>query len=399
LAGIALSFQSCKSGPEPVKAAKIEDSKPQIVAVQLPAKRSMTSSASLTAEFRAYQQVDLFAKTAGYLRRIHVDVGSNVREGELIAVLESPELDADLQQAGAQRKRAESEKSRAEAELPRINATVSLAKASLERLQNVNKTEAGLVALQEIDNAVARLREAEGQIVVAKAQVAAAADAVDAAKAQEARARTMLEYTKVTAPFRGVVTQRFAHPGAMIQAGVASSTQALPLVRLAELDRLRLAAFVPEAVAGRLQPGQSVDVRVPSLNMQFPAKVARFTGNVQQNTRTAEIEIDVPNPGRKFLPGMIADVTWRAESRDEVLTVPMQSVSNLGGNRYVLIVNDSGVLEERQIRTGVESASDAEVLEGLSGNERIVTSSRNMLRVGMRVEARSPGSQAESAAR
>lgn len=348
----------------------------------------MSSTASLTAEFRANQQVDLYAKTAGYLRKIFVDAGSNVREGELVAVLESPELDADLQQAQAQRKRAESDRVRSEAELPRIAATVSLAKASLERLQNVNKTEAGLVAMQEIDNAVARLREAEGQYTVAKAQVAAAADSVDAAKAQEARARTMLEYTKVVAPFRGVVTQRFAHPGAMIQAGIASSTQALPLVRLAELDRLRLTAFVPEAVAGKLQPGQSVEVRVASLNVQFPAKIARFTGNVQQNSRTAEVEIDVPNPGRKFLPGMIADVRWRAENRGEVLTIPMQSMSNLGGNRYVLIVNDAGVLEERQIRTGMESASDVEVLEGLSGNERIVTSSRTMLRPGMRVEAK-----------
>ncbi len=378
----------CQSGPTPVKAAKVEVEKTQIVSVQTPAKRTMSSTASLTAEFRANQQVDLYAKTAGYLRKIFVDAGSNVREGELVAVLESPELDADLQQAQAQRKRAESDRVRSEAELPRIAATVSLAKASLERLQNVNKTEAGLVAMQEIDNAVARLREAEGQYTVAKAQVAAAADSVDAAKAQEARARTMLEYTKVVAPFRGVVTQRFAHPGAMIQAGIASSTQALPLVRLAELDRLRLTAFVPEAVAGKLQPGQSVEVRVASLNVQFPAKIARFTGNVQQNSRTAEVEIDVPNPGRKFLPGMIADVRWRAENRGEVLTIPMQSMSNLGGNRYVLIVNDAGVLEERQIRTGMESASDVEVLEGLSGNERIVTSSRTMLRPGMRVEAK-----------
>ena len=138
--------------------------------------------------------------------------------------------------------------------------------------------------------------------------------------------------------------------------------------------------------------GEAVEVRVTALKMVFPAKFSRFTSNVQQASRTTEVEIDVPNASRAILPGMVADVALKVESRADAITVPVQSFSNLGGNRYVLLVNDANVLEERQIKTGMEGTAEVEVLSGLTGNEKIVTSSRVLLRPGMRVEAKLEGS-------
>ncbi len=363
---------------------------PLTVAAQLPQRRNLQKAATLTAEFRPYQQVDLHAKVSGYLRKITVDVGTQVRAGELIAQLDAPELQAEVQHALASRKRAESELTRAQAEVPRFDAAVAVAKINAERLQGVNRAEAGLVAQQEIDNVLARLRDAEAQAAAARAQVIAATQQIEAAKAAEARAQSMLEYTKITAPLSGMVLKRFADPGALIQAGVSTNSQ--PLVRIAEIGRFRLAANVPEATVPLVRVGGAVEVRIPALNLTVPARFSRFTGNVQQNSRTAEVEIDVPNPGGGILPGMVADVLLQLESRGDSLTIPVQAFSNLGGNRYVLVVRNGGVLEERQIRTGMEGAAEVEVLAGLDANDPVVTSSRTLLRPGMRVEYKLEGS-------
>jgi RND family efflux transporter MFP subunit len=362
-----------------------------VVAVQPPARRSLQSEASLTGEFRPYQQVDLYSKISGYLRKIHVDVGSRLRNGDVVAILDAPELQAEVDQAVAGRGRAESDLASARADVLRFTSAVELAQRSSQRLLSVNKTEAGLVAQQEIDDAVARKQAAESQVAAGQAQVAAATQQVEAAKAAEARTRSMLEYTRVIAPFDGVVIKRYSDPGALIQAGVASNTQALPLVRLADTDRLRLVANVPEGFASLARPGASVTVRVPALKLSFPATLSRFTGNVQQNSRTTEVEIDVANPRRSILPGMVADIVLRVDGSADALTIPVQAVSNLGGNRYVLLVTAAGTIEERQVKTGLEGASDVEVVSGLTGSERMVTSSRTLLRPGMTVDVKTEG--------
>lgn len=391
---LALSILSCRDAREPASptAATTAPKETLVVAVQNPVRRSLRSNASLTGEFRPYQQVDLFSKISGYLKKINVDVGSNVRAGDVIAILEAPELQAEVDQAVAARGRAESDLVRARAEILRFESDVELARTRSQRLAKINQSEAGLVAQQEIDDAVARRRSAESEIAAAQAHIVASSQQVEAAKAAEARTRSMLEYTRVVAPFAGMVVKRYADPGALIQAGVSSNTQTLPLVRLADTGRLRLAANVPENIAGTLRPGATVEVRVPAMKLTFRATLSRFTGNVQQNSRTTEVEIDVPNPSRAILPGMVADVILPVQGKEEALTVPVQAISNLGGNRSVLVVSGNGTIEERQLKTGIEEASDVEVISGLTGDERIITSSRTLLRPGMKVDVKVEGS-------
>lgn len=306
-----------------------------------------------------------------------------------MAQLDAPELQAELDQAHSNLKRAESDLTRAQADVTRFDAGVTLARASSDRLHGVNRAEAGLVAQQEIDTAVARLRDAEAQASAARAQVTAAAQQVDAARAAEVRTRSMLDYTRITAPFAGTIVKRFADPGALVPAGAVPNSQ--PLVRLADFNRLRLAANVPEALTSLIHIGETVNVRIPALHTTVSARLARFTGNVQQTSRTTEVELDIPNPGHKILPGMVADILLNIEGKADALTIPIQAFSNLGGNRYVLVANASGQLEERQIKTGLEGATDVEVLEGLGDKDQIVTSNRALLRPGMKVETKLEG--------
>ena len=175
-----------------------------------------------------------------------------------------------------------------------------MAHITYTRLTDVAKKRPGLVAQQEIDDAHSKDLMAEAQVAAAKSNLSASLQAVGITKADLARSKTMSGYTRVTAPFTGVVTKRFADTGSMIQAGTASQTQAMPLVRLSQNGLLRLILPVPESAVPGVHVGQQVEVTVPSLNRIFPGKVARFAEKVQTATRTMETEVDVHNP--KYVP-------------------------------------------------------------------------------------------------
>lgn len=358
-----------------------------VVGVTKPKYEALSKEIVLSGEFRPYQVVDLHAKVAGYVKTITVDVGSLVRTNQEIASLEIPELEADLAMATAERRRREAEVNHAQAELERAAAQRELAQVSLERLQSASKAEPGIVAQQEIDEARARMRATQAQWTASKAASEVSERQVSTAKAAEHRADTMWRYRTITAPFDGVVTKRFADPGAMIQAGTASQTQAMPLVRLAEIRRLRLAVSVPESVVPMVGAGTAVEVRVGALNRTFSGRVARWTREVASNSRTMEAEIDVMNPDLKFAPGMFADVVLQVSRKDRGLTVPVTAVSNSGGNRSVMVV-EGGRIAERAITTGIESAASLEVLSGVNEGDLVVVSNRGMLKPGQHVEAR-----------
>jgi RND family efflux transporter MFP subunit len=338
----------------------------------------------LTGEFRAYQTADLHARVSGFVRQVKVDVGSRVRAGEVVATVEVPELDSDIAQSAAERRRSEAELGRARAELGRAEANLGLVRVSLQRLTAAGKAEPGIIAQQEIDEARAKVRAAEAQVEAAKAAVNVEESRIGVAKAGEQRTQTMGAYRTITAPFGGVVVKRYADPGAL-------AAQTTPVVRVAEVNRLRLAVQVPESVVPLVKAGSAVTVKVGAVNRKFEGRVARLTGDVVAASRTMEAEIDVANAGGELAPGMYADVTVRAERKEEGLTVPVVAVGNGGGNRTVLVVNGAGTLEERMIKTGIETGASYEVLEGVGPEDRIVVSNRSLLKPGMKVDARPAG--------
>jgi RND family efflux transporter MFP subunit len=362
-----------------------------IVAVAKVTQTNLTREIVLTGEFRPYQVIDLHAKVAGYLKRINVDVGDRVKAGQLLAVLEIPEMIADLAHAAATIKRGDSEVQRAQRELQNADTKRKLAELSYSRLANVDKNDPGLIAQQELDEALSRKQSTEDQVAAARAALVSAEQQVEISKTTQQHTRTMADYSQITAPFSGVITKRFADTGAMIQAGTASQSQAMPLVRLAQIDRLRLVIPVPESAVPRIRLGEPVVVRVPSLGKSFPGTVSRYSKDVLLSTRTMETEIDVPNPGWTLTPGMNADVALTLEKHANALAVPVQSLSMRDGNRTVMIVNPQGAIEERQIQVGIETPAQVEVLSGVRQGELVIVGNRSQLRAGQKVEPKLGG--------
>ena len=199
--------------------------------------------------------------------------------------------------------------------------------------------------------------------------------------------QTLFAYSRITAPFAGVVTQRTANLGTLMQAGTSSSTQAMPLVKLSQDDLFRLVIPVPEASVRYIRVDDPVEVRVPALNRSFPGKVARFSLDVQADTRTMHTEVDVSNPGRLLMPGMYAETTLTLEEKDSVLAVPLEAVNHEGEQTRVYVVGSSGKVEDRPITLGLETSTDAEIVSGLVEGEAVIVSDRSGLKAGDEVRA------------
>lgn len=360
----------------------------RVVAVEHVRREDLRRRLELAAEFRPYQEIALHAKIAGYLKAIHVDVGDSVKRGQLIAELEAPEMSQEVTQADAALRRARVDAERANAEVHRSEAQASLRHVSFERLSAVLKARANLVAQQDIDDASARVQDADAQLSEAKSAFAAAEEQVQIAAVSKERLETMRGYLLITAPFAGTITKRLADPGAMIQAGTASHVQAMPIVELSQIDHLRLVLPVPESVVPRIRTSAPVEVRVEALKRVFQGRIARFTGKLDAATRTMETEVDLPNSDGAIKAGMFGYATLTLEQRQDVLTIPVQALAARSLPIKVLVVSADKRLEERQLEVGLETPDRVEVRSGLREGDMVVVGARSNLRAGTMVEPR-----------
>jgi RND family efflux transporter MFP subunit len=398
LAGIALPVNLGCSRAQSVRAAKTPD--PESVAVAKATTEDLSHGVVLTAEFKPFQEVDLMAKVAGYVKQINVDVGDRVRQGQLLALLEIPEQADDLARAKASVDRDNAEVARARDELQRAESAHEITHLSFTRLSQVAAQRPGLIAQQEIDDAHSKDLVSEAQIAAAKSSLVVAQQQVDVNKADLAKVKTLIEYTRVTAPFTGVITKRYADTGSMIQAGTASQTQAMPLVRLSENSLLRLILPVPESAVPGVHIGQQVEVRVQTLNRSFPGRVARFEDKLQLSTRTMDTEVDVPNPSLVLIPGMYAEVNLTLDQKRNVLAIPVTAVdvqtanedsaSGTDGDKRdqsgtVMVVTPDNQIEIRKVQLGLETANRIEVRSGLKQGDLVVIGNRGVLQPGQRV--------------
>lgn len=382
-----LLLASCTSNiPRRVEAAGEKAPATRVAAVRAE-RRDLSRGTELAAEFRPYQEVDVHAKIAGYLKSISVDVGDRVRQGQVIGVLEVPEYAEEMAQATALEKRSELDVARARAEVDRAQSAYDIRKLSYDRLLSVSKARPNLIAQQEIDTAAAHFREADAQLSTAKANLAAVQQQVQVNAASSARVRTMLTYLRIVAPFDGMVTKRYADTGAMIQAGTASQTQTMPVVRIAEVNRLRLVLPVPESIVARIHVGSPVEVRVDSLQRVFQGAVSRFSGQLSASTRTMDTEVDIANPSGLIRPGMYGYASVVTDRRADTLAVPIQAVAR-GARPTVMVIRDDGQVEERAVKVGLETPNSVEILSGLREHELVFIGNRSGLKAGTRVEAK-----------
>jgi RND family efflux transporter MFP subunit len=358
------------------------------VAVTRIARGDLSQTLTISAEFRPFQEIDVHAKVAGYVKAINVDVGDRVQAGQLLAVLELPELQDEMNQDDANVRRADQEVKRAEADLQRAESAHEVAHLGATRLAGVSKARPNLVAQQDVDEAAGRDRVAEAQVATARASLASGQQQVEASRAAQHRTQTLFGYAQITAPFAGVITHRYADTGAMIQAGTSSQTQTMPLVRLSQNTRLRLVIRVPESAVAHVHTGAPVDLTVDALHRTFTGTVARFADRLDTETRTMDVEVDVPNPSLELVPGMYADARLVLDQARGVLIAPVEAIDRTSGTPQLFVVTSGGIVDVRPVTLGLDAGDRVEIKSGVSAGDEVVTANRAQLRAGLRVLAK-----------
>ena len=379
LVALVVEFVACSGSGSRVQASTIT------VGVTKVVRKSLGRQITLSSELVPFQEIDVYAKESGYVKKLLVDYGTRVKAGQVMAILEIPELEAQLQEDQAEIRNAINQVSRAQHELYRYQAQYKALHLQYTRLNEVSESQPGIVAQQEVDDAQGKDVAASSQVDAGQAAFEASQSQLSVTKAKLVHDQSLFDYSRITAPFSGIVTERYANLGTLVQAGTGSSTQAIPIVRLSQDDLFRLVIPVPESYVRYIRVGDHVDVRVPSLNRTFPGKVARFSVDVKEETRTMHTEVDVSNNDRVLMPGLYADADLTLEHKEDIPSVPLQAVNHEGDKTTVFVVNANSEIEDRPVSLGIQTASDAEVVAGLSEGELVVVSDRSALKPGEKV--------------
>lgn len=356
---------------------------PPAVATATAHRGAIANQLTVAGVFQPFQEIDVHGKVSGYIRRIYVDIGDRVHQGQTLAVLEVPELRAQV--AGAQAGIAQTQDNiqRLQSEVSREQAGYAAVHASFNRLKQVSDQQPGLVAAQELDDARAKDQSAAAQVDAAKSAVAAAQGQLGVSRAENLRVSSMEQYATITAPYNGVVTMRYADTGALIPAGTAEGLNQA-VVRLAQSNVLRLRMPIPERDVPMVHEGSTVMVHVQATGQQFPGTVIRFTRDVSNATRTMMTEVDVKNPTLALTPGMYADVTFNLQEKNDALMVPASAIIP-GDQPSVMLVDSSNHVQKRAIVTGISGSNSQEVTAGLEPGDRVIIGGLSALQLGQLV--------------
>jgi RND family efflux transporter MFP subunit len=323
--------------------------------------KPVSRAVDLPGEILPYLSVAVRAKVAGYVERIVVDRGSEVKQGDLLAQLSAPEMEPQI--AGARSKALAAEADRLQAE-----AQLAAAEATFERLKKAAETP-GAIAGNEIV-------QAEKQVEAARAVVGARQQEVDAAQAAARALQDLQAYLTITAPFDGVVTERMVHPGALVGAGEQ------PLVTIQQVSRLRLVVSVPEEYAGGLAQGAAVPFHVPAHpERSYSGTVARSAHALDPKTRTMPVELEVSNRDGSLAPGMYPTVKWPVRSAQPALFVPRTSVVTTTERTFVIRDHD-GRAEWVDVKKGPADGEQMQVAGDLRPGDKVVRRGTDELHEG-----------------
>jgi RND family efflux transporter MFP subunit len=373
LLAIALSTSSCnRSAVSDTGQSNDPSASTQTVGVVTVKRQDLSRGVTLTAEFKPYQEVEIHAKVAGYVKEINVDVGDHCKAGDVIATLEIPEIQDELKQADAATQTAlEDQKS--------MQAAYDESQLLASRLNAAAQETKGLIAQQDVDTADAKNRGDEANLAAAKQKVVEA-------QANADHLRDLVAYSIITAPFDGVITRRYADVGALVQAGTvqsgtSGSSNSMPLVSFEEIKKLRLEFPVPESAVSYVRLGSPVEITVVSLGKTFQGTVTRFAQKVDEDTRTMLTEVDVDNQDELYTPGMYATVHLILSEKKDALAVPIASVST-GDKSTVLMLDKDHKVKEQTISVGLETPTMVEVLSGLNEGDLVVAGNRSSIQIG-----------------
>lgn len=394
-----------KSTAAEVRIAAEESAEPKkTVQVERPAATSL-SEVVLPTTLRPWQSATLNARVSGYLTAWHKDLGARVTAGEVLAEIETPELDQQLAEAQAtaaeaiaavvqsqaERQEAEAELNVAEAQVHRAKADAELATSQLARREKLLPTNAisqeeyvtfqKLVQARDADVAAAQADvERRRMSLTTKAAMITAREA--AAKSRQAnveRLNETLRFKKITAPFDGVITSRTAEVGMLVTAGKEA------LFVLEDMTKIRAQTNVPQAFAVQAGIGTKVSVRVPEAGLVTTATVTRTAESIDPVSRTMLAEVELENSSRRFQPGSYAQSTFSTKQGDAAWTIPSNTLQMRVEGPHVAVVNERNRIELRPVKLGRDLGKRIIVASGLSGQERLVVNPDEELRSGLAV--------------
>jgi RND family efflux transporter MFP subunit len=383
-----------------------------VVHTVLAAPANATEAITLPGNIQAILYATIYARVDGYLRSRCVDIGDNVKQGQLLAEIDTPTVDEQLNQgkadlvqaqaqvltAKAQLKEAHAKQDSAQAQVEKGQSDVDFARVTADRWQDLALR--GAVSVQSKDEKVrglnaqtAQLKADQANLKVAVADVKAAAANVQVADAgvvaKLAAVRKVTDeqsFKNVLAPFDGVITARKVDPGALITQG--SQTSSLELFQMAKIDRLRIYVSVPQRVSRYLKDGMNADVLVQEWpDRKFIGKVTNVSGALDPNTRTRMTEIQIDNPDHTLLPGMYAEVRISNVREAPWIRVPGTTIVTKPDGQYVVTVIDSKAHYQR-VTIGRDFGDEIEIRTGLKGQEQVVISPSDDLREGDKVDAK-----------
>jgi RND family efflux transporter MFP subunit len=329
------------------------------VAVVHPLAEKPDEDLVLPGSLLAFEESPIYARTSGYLVRWNKDIGSRVTEGELLATIDTPEVDQELSQARAAREQ--------------IVAQLDLAKISAERWENLRKTDS--VSAQEADQQTSGYKQAQANLAASDANVR--------------RLEQLEGFKKVYAPFSGVLTRRTVDPGALITAGTGASGH--ELFDIARIDPLRVYTSVPQAYAPYIKVGNETNVTLQEFpGQKFPAKIARTAEAIDPNTRTLLTEVDVPNKNGRLLPGSFGEVHFAVGSNVNKVTVPVNAMLFRAQGAQVAVVGPDKKIQLRPINIGKDYGTTLEILGGVSIDDQIVINPPDSLEQGQQVNVAAP---------
>jgi len=306
------------------------------------------------ATIEAYETADLYPKVSGYLSTVSVDIGDHVKSGQLLAVIVIPELEKEFAEDQAQ--------------LEAKRANLALQKTTLKRQE-------------ELFNGHGITEQAFDDI---RAKTAIAAADADVAIATVERVKTMLGYTRIVAPFDGVVARRLVNRGDFVQAATAARTS--PLFTVQQISTIRVFCEVPEGDVSQLKIGDAAAVNPYGMvGQEFMGKIARFAYKLDVETRTMRTEVDLPNPKEALYPGMYARVSLETDRHPNALALPASSIVTDGGGSFVNLVRDHHI-EHQRVKTGMTDAGLVEITEGLPDDAQVVATGRSAPPAGTEVQ-------------
>src|ERR1022692_429699 len=319
---------------------------------------------SLAGQFQPYQVVDVHPKVTGFMVKINVDIGYRVHKGETLAILEVPELNAQLKGTVFQMQQTKDDLLRTQHEIKRAEALHAAVHADYERLLETSKAQPGLIAQQELDDAQGKDLSSEAQVDAAKAAASAAEQGAEVAHADNSRVQALQNYTNVVAPLDGVIVWRYADTGALIQSGTNSNEQDIPIVRLSQSGLLRLRMPIPENDVQFVHIGDPMQVRVDAIGRSFTGKIVRFTRDVNFETRTMETEIDVENQDLSISPGMYANTEMQLGHAEKVVTISVEALVLKGNQETVYLLDAGNHIHARDVEVGLRGSRLAEIKSG-----------------------------------